>query len=58
MSDIAQRFEVVAGAFDDRVRGAADGAWNNQSACEGWLARDVVRHLVDWVPGFSSLRSH
>ncbi|MCB0957823.1 MAG: hypothetical protein KDB12_16850, partial [Ilumatobacter sp.] len=22
------------------------------SPCEGWAARDVVRHLVDWVPGF------
>src|SRR5439155_22093723 len=20
--------------------------------CEGWLARDVVRHLVEWVPAF------
>jgi uncharacterized protein (TIGR03086 family) len=29
---------------------AAD--WEDASPCEGWSARDVVRHLVDWVPGF------
>ena len=29
-----------------------DGAWSNPAPCEGWVARDVVRHLVEWVPSF------
>ena len=27
-------------------------AWDNPAPCEGWLARDVVRHLVEWFPAF------
>lgn len=25
---------------------------DNPAPCEGWLARDVVRHLVEWFPAF------
>jgi uncharacterized protein (TIGR03086 family) len=52
MSDIADRYRKVAGAFTDRVRAVRDDAWDNAAPCEGWVARDVVRHLVEWVPGF------
>lgn len=31
-----------------------EGAWENPAPCDGWVARDVVRHLVEWVPGFFS----
>lgn len=41
---------VVAGTFSDRVRGTTD--WDAPAPPEGWLARDVVRHLVTWFPGF------
>ena len=51
-SELARRFATVAGAFTDRVEAVPDGAWERPSPCEGWVARDVVRHLVDWVPGF------
>ncbi|WP_242432777.1 TIGR03086 family metal-binding protein [Streptomyces sp. Root1310] len=27
-------------------------AWDNPAPCEGWVARDVVRHLVEWFPAF------
>jgi uncharacterized protein (TIGR03086 family) len=27
-------------------------AWERPAPCEGWVARDVVRHLVEWVPSF------
>ena len=29
-----------------------DAAWDNPAPCDGWAARDVVRHLVEWIPGF------
>src|SRR5829696_8490325 len=52
MSEIAERYRKVAGQFTDRVRSVPVGAWDNPSPCEGWVARDVVRHLVEWIPPF------
>ena len=52
MSEYLNRFTTIADAFSDRVNAVPDAAWGNPSPCEGWLARDVVRHLVEWVPGF------
>lgn len=42
---------AVAGDFTDRVRGVPPGGWDLPAPCEGWVARDVVRHLVEWLPG-------
>ena len=36
--------------FTERVRGVPPDAWDNPAPCEGWAARDVVRHLVEWFP--------
>ncbi len=44
----AEEHRKVAAAFTDRVRGASD--WDAPAPVEGWTARDVVRHLVDWLP--------
>jgi uncharacterized protein (TIGR03086 family) len=52
MTDYSNRFARIADAFGDRVRAVPDSAWDNPSPCDGWLARDVVRHLVEWIPGF------
>jgi uncharacterized protein (TIGR03086 family) len=52
MSDVAERYRRVAAAFTDRARAVPDGAWGNPSPCEGWTARDVVRHMVEWMPAF------
>jgi uncharacterized protein (TIGR03086 family) len=30
----------------------SDAAWDNPAPCDGWVARDVVRHLVRWIPAF------
>lgn len=49
---VATRFSRVAAAFTARVEGVPDGGWERPSPCEGWAARDVVRHLVEWVPAF------
>ena len=48
----AERFRSVARGFTERVEGVPDGAWENSAPCEGWVARDVVRHLVEWMPAF------
>ena len=42
----------VAGLFTELVRTTPDDAWDNQSPVKEWRARDVVRHLVEWFPGF------
>ncbi len=52
MSDIAERYRRAAARFTERVEEVPDGAWANPAPCEGWVARDVVRHMVEWMPAF------
>lgn len=42
----------IAAAFTERVVGATSTAWDHPAPVEGWAARDVVRHLVEWFPAF------
>ncbi len=53
-SEIAERYRNVAAQFTQRVESVPPGAWENPAPCEGWVARDVVGHLVGWMPGFFS----
>ena len=46
----ADRHREVAGAFGDRVAATRD--WEAPAPVDGWTARDVVGHLVEWFPGF------
>jgi uncharacterized protein (TIGR03086 family) len=46
----AQRHREVAGVFTERVLGTR--SWEAPAPVVGWVARDVVRHLIDWLPGF------
>jgi uncharacterized protein (TIGR03086 family) len=48
----ADEHRYVAGGFTARVRGARPDSWDDPAPCEGWVARDVVRHLVEWFPAF------
>ncbi|MFC7546982.1 TIGR03086 family metal-binding protein [Plantactinospora sp. GCM10030261] len=48
----AERHRQIAAVFTDRVRAAKD--WDAPAPVAGWTARDVVRHLVGWLPGFLS----
>jgi uncharacterized protein (TIGR03086 family) len=48
----AEEHRSIAGTFTDRVRGVPAGGWDAPAPCEGWVARDVVGHLVEWFPGF------
>jgi uncharacterized protein (TIGR03086 family) len=41
-----------AAEFTERVRAVPADRWDSPSPVEGWRARDVVRHLVEWLPGF------
>ena len=46
----AGRHAAVAGDFGRLVAQTPD--WSAPSPVDGWTARDVVEHLVDWFPGF------
>ena len=43
---------LVAGRFTEQVRSADPGAWDDPSPVAAWRARDVVGHLVTWLPEF------
>jgi len=43
---------LVAGDFTEVVEGTSARAWDNPAPVEGWAARDVVRHLVEWSRSF------
>ncbi len=45
-----ERHRTAADTFARRVRGVAD--WDASTPVEQWRARDVVRHLLEWFPGF------
>jgi uncharacterized protein (TIGR03086 family) len=51
MSDIAERYRKVAAQFTARAEAVPEPAWGNPAPCEGWAARDIVRHMVEWMPG-------
>lgn len=46
----AEHHAQVAGAFSARVDGVRD--WEAPTPVAEWTARDVVGHLVEWLPGF------
>ncbi|WP_432828333.1 TIGR03086 family metal-binding protein [Dactylosporangium sp. CA-092794] len=50
MTTAADDHRATAGRFTGLVRGATD--WDAPAPCEGWVARDVVRHLIEWSRGF------
>ena len=54
MTDTADRFRRVAGTFTETARRVPADAWDNPAPCEGWVARDVVGHMVEWMPAFLS----
>jgi hypothetical protein len=55
MSEVAERFRTVAAAFSARAATVSDLDWDDPSPCDGWLARDIVRHMVAWMPALVAL---
>jgi uncharacterized protein (TIGR03086 family) len=51
-SEVADRYRTVAAAFTRRVRAVPADAWERPAPCDGWVARDIVRHMVEWMPSF------
>ena len=54
MSAISERYARVAAGLTQRVVAVDPSAWDDPTPCEGWRARDIIRHLVEWVPPFLS----
>lgn len=52
MTGPASEHRRIAAAFSNTVEGVGVQEWDNPAPPEGWVARDVVRHLVDWFPAF------
>lgn len=48
----ADRHAATAARFSAVVDGVGD--WDAPTPVDGWVARDVVIHLVEWLPGFLS----
>lgn len=48
----SDRYRRVAATFTARVDGVDDDGWDRPSPCDGWAARDIVVHLVEWFPAF------
>lgn len=47
MTEVADRYSKVAEDFTRRVESVPPEAWEKQSPCAEWKARDVVRHVVE-----------
>ena len=47
MTETSQRYRHVAEAFTERIASVPVDAWDRPAPCDGWVARDVVRHVVD-----------
>lgn len=47
----ADEHRLVAATFTQRVDGVAPNGWDVPAPVEGWTARDVVGHLIEWLPG-------
>ena len=47
MTEISERYRALASEFTRRVEAVPADAWESPSPCEGWTARDVLRHVID-----------
>lgn len=52
MNRPAEEHRRIAGLFTATVESVAPEVWANPAPPEGWVARDVVRHLIEWFPAF------
>lgn len=52
MTTAADDHRHIAASFTDRVNNVLTTGWDAPAPVQGWVARDVVRHLVTWLPPF------
>jgi uncharacterized protein (TIGR03086 family) len=53
--NVAERYDRLSRAFADKIAAVPADAWQNQSPCEDWTARQLVWHVVDVHGRFQSL---
>lgn len=46
MNTTASQYEAAQRPLTDIIEAVPTAAWKSPSPCEGWTARDVVRHLI------------
>jgi uncharacterized protein (TIGR03086 family) len=51
MTEQSDNHRRSAGAFSERVAGVG-ARWDDPTPVPEWTVRDIVRHLVEWLPGF------
>lgn len=51
-ASVSDRYRRVAAAFTAVAEQLPHEEWDAPAPCEGWTGRDIVGHLVEWVPGF------
>ena len=50
MTETADRWRRTAAPMTVTVEAVPAQDWDSPAPPEGWVARDVVRHLVEWMP--------
>jgi uncharacterized protein (TIGR03086 family) len=43
----ADRYRDLAATFTRRVDAVPEDRWDSDAPCDGWTARDVIRHVID-----------
>ncbi|MEY2570567.1 MAG: hypothetical protein QOE63_917 [Acidimicrobiaceae bacterium] len=47
MTEVSDRYRTLAAQFTLRATSVPDGAWDNPTPCDDWVARDIIRHMVE-----------
>ena len=47
MTEISDRYRRVTDHFAVTIAAVPEGRWGDPAPCEGWDAREVVRHVID-----------
>lgn len=55
MSDVLDRFRMLADDYTKRIESVPAGAWSNQSPCDDWKAKDVAEHVTGVARMFLAL---
>jgi uncharacterized protein (TIGR03086 family) len=50
-TETSERWRRAAARFTEAVESVPADRWESPAPPEGWVARDVVRHVVEWMPG-------